>query len=173
MVNYTCCYGYYTRCYGFIGWWRSGSLTVWTSRSWCRTSGYNTGTLVTTGRSRTCPCRPRRTTSARTSTTPSRTTTSTSTPATSHSSSAAASKYHSESHKNVSKGSFIASKLLLCSDGGDSSALSGQTLLCSGIVFALESEVLGLVMRMLRKNPCRNLFVWIHISSQTMVSSVV
>ena len=29
------------------------------------------------------------------------------------------------------------------SDGGDSSALSGQTLLCSGIVFALESEVLG------------------------------
>ena len=30
-----------------------------------------------------------------------------------------------------------------CSDGGDSSALSGQTLLCSGIVFALESEVLG------------------------------
>ena len=51
-----------------------------------------------------------------------------------------------------------------CSDGGDSSALSGQTLLCSGIVFALESEVLGsnlrtdsalqLGMRMLRKNPC-------------------
>ena len=30
-----------------------------------------------------------------------------------------------------------------CSDGGDSSALSGQTLLCSGIVFALESEVPG------------------------------
>ena len=33
-----------------------------------------------------------------------------------------------------------------CSDGGDSSALSGQILLCSGIVFALESEV-----------PCSNL----------------
>ena len=31
-----------------------------------------------------------------------------------------------------------------CSDGGDSSALLGQTLLCSGIVFALESEVPGL-----------------------------
>ena len=31
----------------------------------------------------------------------------------------------------------------VCSDGGDSSALSGQTLLCSGIVFALESEVPG------------------------------
>ena len=30
-----------------------------------------------------------------------------------------------------------------CSDGGDSSTLSGQTLLCSGIVFALESEVPG------------------------------
>ena len=30
-----------------------------------------------------------------------------------------------------------------CSDGGDSSALSGQTLLCSGIVFALESIVPG------------------------------
>ena len=30
-----------------------------------------------------------------------------------------------------------------CSDGGDSSALSGQTLLCSGIVFTLESEVPG------------------------------
>ena len=30
-----------------------------------------------------------------------------------------------------------------CSDAGDSSALSGQTLLCSGIIFALESEVLG------------------------------
>ena len=30
-----------------------------------------------------------------------------------------------------------------CSDGGDSSALWGQTLLCSGIVFALESEVPG------------------------------
>ena len=28
-----------------------------------------------------------------------------------------------------------------CSDRGDSSALLGQTLLCSGIVFALESEV--------------------------------
>ena len=31
-----------------------------------------------------------------------------------------------------------------CSDGGDSSALLGQTLLCSGIIFALESEVPGL-----------------------------
>ena len=30
-----------------------------------------------------------------------------------------------------------------CSDGGDSSALSGQTLLCSGIAFALELEVPG------------------------------
>ena len=30
-----------------------------------------------------------------------------------------------------------------CSDRGDSSALSGQTLLWSGTVFALESEVLG------------------------------
>ena len=35
----------------------------------------------------------------------------------------------------------------LCSDGGDSSALSGQTLLCSGIVFALESEVPGSNLR--------------------------
>ena len=34
-------------------------------------------------------------------------------------------------------------RLYLCSDGGDSSALWGQTLLCSGIVFALESEVPG------------------------------
>ena len=32
----------------------------------------------------------------------------------------------------------------LCSDGGDSSALSGRTLLCNGIVFALESKVPGL-----------------------------
>ena len=30
-----------------------------------------------------------------------------------------------------------------CSDRGDSSALSGQTFLCSGIVFGLESEVSG------------------------------
>ena len=30
-----------------------------------------------------------------------------------------------------------------CSDRGDSSALLGQILLCSGIVFALESEVPG------------------------------
>ena len=95
-LEHTCCYGYYIRCYVSTGWCRSGSLTVWTSRSWCLTSGYNTGTLVTTGRSRTCPCRPRRTTSTRTSTTPWRTPTSTSTPATSPSSSAVASKYHLE-----------------------------------------------------------------------------
>ena len=36
------------------------------------------------------------------------------------------------------------SLVCMCSNGGDSSTLSGQTLLCSGIVFALESEVLGL-----------------------------
>ena len=34
-------------------------------------------------------------------------------------------------------------ELHYCSDGGDSSTLSGQTLLCSGIIFALESEVPG------------------------------
>ena len=33
---------------------------------------------------------------------------------------------------------------LQCSDGGDSSTLLGQTLLCSGIIFTLELEILGL-----------------------------
>ena len=35
----------------------------------------------------------------------------------------------------------------MCSDGADSSALLVQTLLCSGIVFALELEILGSNLR--------------------------
>ena len=34
-------------------------------------------------------------------------------------------------------------------------------------------SALQLATRMSRKNPCCNLFVWMHISSQTIVSSVV
>ena len=34
-----------------------------------------------------------------------------------------------------------------CSGGGDSSALSGQTLLCSGIIFSLESRGPGFESR--------------------------
>ena len=73
----------------------------------------------------------------------------------------------------------------MCSDGGDSSALLGQTLFCSGIVFTLElkvpvriSELTGWALGTsigdedVEKESMLQ-FVWINISSQTLVSSVV